>query len=325
MTRSTASSVVAAPREKARRRSRPARRPPGAARRAPRGPPARARPRGGRKRRVDPERRRVDDDPRLEDAPVGARQDDAVARRLDGPREAPRRVAGDAVLGPLRARALGVARRAAAASATSEDETLHAGSPGAPGRGPYVARRIPSRTPFTNGPGRRRRELLRDLDGLVDDDGVRRVVLEEELVEREPEEVAVHRGHPPEPPVLRALGELRVQLVAARERPLDEARGVLLHVGTGLDVLLGAPEHLRGLACPRGRSGRGAGAPARGTCDGGRSRVPPPPVSARGASRPGPSGGRAGRRTRRRPSPPRSPCCRPWRRSARAPARACRR
>src|SRR5262249_3895720 len=57
-----------------------------------------------------------------------------------------------------------------------------------------------------------RRELLRDLDGFVDDDRVRRVVLVEELVEREPEKVSVHGRHAPEPPMLGALGELRIQL-----------------------------------------------------------------------------------------------------------------
>src|ERR1019366_4305177 len=67
-------------------------------------------------------------------------------------------------------------------------------------------------------PRGRRRELLRDLDGLVDHDGIRRVLFVEKLVEREAKEVAVHRRHAPEAPVLGALGEPRIQLVAPRER-----------------------------------------------------------------------------------------------------------
>src|ERR1035437_1099029 len=86
-----------------------------------------------------------------------------------------------------------------------------------------------------------RRELLRDLDRLVDHDGMRRFGLEEKLVEPQAKEVSVDGGHPSEAPVLRLLQKLRVELLAMLEPPAHEAGGILLHLPARLPALAPPP------------------------------------------------------------------------------------
>src|SRR5437879_13559482 len=75
----------------------------------------------------------------------------------------------------------------------------------------------------------RRAELLGDLDGLVDGDLARHRGLAEQFVDGHPQYIAVHHGHALEIPVLRALGDDRVdlrllRLGAAHQRARKGAR-----------------------------------------------------------------------------------------------------
>src|SRR5438094_176966 len=75
-------------------------------------------------------------------------------------------------------------------------------------------------------------ELLGDRECLVDGDRARHVGLVEQLVDRHPQYIAIHHGHPLEVPVLRGLGDDDVdlgllRLGAAHERGGEGARVVV--------------------------------------------------------------------------------------------------
>src|SRR5262245_20699329 len=77
-------------------------------------------------------------------------------------------------------------------------------------------------------------EALGDLDGLVDDHGGRGLGLVEELVDGDTEDVAVHRRHSLEAPVLRRLPDEAVDADRVGDRTANDALGEA--AGGGIDL-----------------------------------------------------------------------------------------
>src|ERR1700754_1707917 len=97
-------------------------------------------------------------------------------------------------------------------------------------RGQIVAFQNPVQYPVDELAGFLGPVLFGDLDGLIDDHQLRRVVLVEKFVDRHADDVAVHGGHAGEPPVLGLVLDHLVDLAHVRDRAVKDLRRELARV-----------------------------------------------------------------------------------------------